>query len=122
MGLWNKRQPSRPVVPNVWRLKNPGANVDTLDPTHNLHSAYVERYANTLQPDPGAMAYARETYGLPDFTPIGAGIANRHIVNVIQPPVLTAVHAVLLTGIGGPIAGQMILQPLVNPQDDVFGG
>jgi len=74
-------------------------------------------------PDPGAQNYAFESLGLTEFTPIGAGVAQRQMFNVLQPPSLFVNGQMLLTsGVGGVAAGQVIFQPLIDPYNNTYGG
>lgn len=73
-------------------------------------------------PTPGAQNYAFESLGLVEFTPIGAGLGNRMQLAVLQPPqVYIQSQAVPTTGFGGPVAGQMALQPLIDPFNETYG-
>ena len=66
-------------------------------------------------PTPGAGAEAYESYALPAFTPIGAGV---HAValrpHAFYGPPMMARPASIVAGIPT-IAGQYVLQPLLNP-------
>jgi len=66
-------------------------------------------------PQPGAQAWAYETYQLPAFTPIGPGThAWRKRPHAFYGPPAYTYPATVIAGIPR-IAGQYILQPLVNP-------
>lgn len=74
-------------------------------------------------PSPGAQNYAFETLALAQFTQIGAGVAQRHFFKVLQPPQLyIGGQALPVTGLGGVSAGQMIMQPLIDPYSKTYGG
>lgn len=73
-------------------------------------------------PTPGAMNYAFESLGLVEFTPIGDGIGNRHQYQITQPPqVYINGIATWTDGLGGIIAGQAIMQPLIDPYNETYG-
>lgn len=69
-------------------------------------------------PDPGAQAFAYETYGLPAFPPSGPSIhAVAQRPHAFYGPPLVSRAAVITTGIPT-VAGQIFLQPLLNPYQD----
>lgn len=66
---------------------------------------------------PGTGNYAFESLALNELTPIGPSTNTAGFLKVVQPPQLyVAGRAVPTTGLGGLVAGQVILQPLINPQ------
>lgn len=66
-------------------------------------------------PTPGAGAEAYESYGLPAFTPIGAGVhAVSHRLHAFYEAPSYSMPATIVVGIPT-IAGQYVLQPLLNP-------
>lgn len=74
-------------------------------------------------PDPGAQNYAFETLGLVEFTPIGPAIGADIVLMKTQPPAFYISNSmVVINGLGGLAAGQIILQPLINPYDQTYGG
>lgn len=69
-------------------------------------------FRNTAQPTPGAMSYALTTEMLPAFPVLGTGIAAGALLVVPPYDQIPYVHAVTPAGLGGIVAGQIVLQPL----------
>lgn len=78
-------------------------------------------YVKTRQPDPGNSAYAYETLGLSEFTPIGAGVANRAQLKVVQPPPGYAIFTASQAGLGGLVMGTIYGQPLITNGGGIEG-
>lgn len=74
-------------------------------------------FEQTRQPSPGAMSYAYTNLGLAEFTPIGGGTANRQAFRPLQPPTMFSTLALKIQGLGGLAQGQVIGQPLANPDN-----
>ena len=74
------------------------------------------------QPTPGALAYAFESLGLVEFTPIGAGVAQRVQLRPLAAQSYLPAQLLPLQGLGGIVAGQVITQPLIDPYNQTFGG
>ena len=73
------------------------------------------------QPSPGAQAYAFETLGLAQFTPIGPAVAAREHINPFPgTPQPYVTKAVVLDGIAI-TAGQIYGQPLYDPSQGYVG-
>lgn len=72
-------------------------------------------YERKNLPSPGTQNYAYENLGLVEFSPIGPAIANRKQFMAFQPKTPFYLQAVPYQGVGGLTMGQMILQPLINP-------
>ena len=87
-----------------------------IPPRFNAFSAHM--FEERLLPSPGALNYAYVNLGLFEQTFIGAGIANRDFLHPLQPPQLYQLQAVSTAGIGGLSAGQMVLQPLIDPNTE----
>lgn len=74
-------------------------------------------------PSPGVQNYAFETLGLVEYTPIGAGVNARQFFAVTQPPQVYLPAAQLpVSGFGGVVPGQMVLQGLVDPYSQTYSG
>jgi hypothetical protein len=73
---------------------------------------------------PGAYDKAYENLSLAEFTQAGcgAGVIARQFFGVTQPPQLYVGLGTSLTGYGGLAAGQMIMQPLFDPNTQTYGG
>jgi hypothetical protein len=80
--------------------------------------AWEDKHARL--PQPGAQAFAWETYQLAEFTLIGPTVAVRRKWSVIQP---AQVHIGLAVPLAGNplIAGQIFHQPLYNPNTGTSG-
>lgn len=74
-------------------------------------------YERTRLPDPGAQNYAWLNLGLVEFSPIGAGTANRKQLLPMQPQASYARFATVQAGLGGLVQGTIYGQPLIS-----FGG
>ena len=101
---WKRRSEPKPGEPAYSPF------IDTLKGT--LYKAVFER---KQQPDPGAQAFAWETLALPAFTPIGPGVLaiSKRPHAFYAPPAYGFAGTVI---VGLPyIAGQYILQPLIDP-------
>lgn len=92
-------------------------------------SRFADIWKNTYHwqrkrlPTPGAQNYAFETLALAEFSPVGWGVRARQFFNVLQPPQLYVNgQALPITGLGGLIAGQVIMQPLIDPYSGTYGG
>lgn len=70
-------------------------------------------YARRSLPGPGSGNIAFETLALPEFTPIGAGVANQQQFRTLTPATYVP-HLIGVQGIGGLIPGQVFGTPLVN--------
>lgn len=80
-------------------------------------------WAKKKLPTPGTGNFAFESLGLVEFTPIGGAVLQRYTFNVTQPPQLyVGGQAVLTSGFGGLMAGQIIYQPLANSANNSYGG
>lgn len=88
-------------------------------PTTRFNPSWAFTYVRKPGPSPGAQNYAFENLGLAEFSPIGPGIANRSRLPPFGPRPLFGQLAVPVSGIGGLSAGQMILQPLLDPATPV---
>lgn len=97
------------------------------------HRADRSRFADIFQngfhwqkkrlPSPGTGNYAFETLALFETTPIGPAVAQRQMFKVVQPPQLyIRAQAIPVSGIGGINAGQVVLQPLIDPYSGTYGG
>ena len=74
-------------------------------------------------PTPGAMNYALESLGLPEYNVIGAGVGPRAYLMKTQPQQqYVPINAVLTNGLGGVVAGQIALQGLYDPNTGTFAG
>ena len=74
-------------------------------------------------PTAGAQNYAFESLGLAEFTPIGASVGIRNELLKMQPPQqYIPINSVLTNGIGGIVAGQVMLQGLYDPNTGTFAG
>ena len=87
-----------------------------LPPRFNAFNAHM--FEERRLPDPGTQNYAYVNLGLFEQTFIGPGVANRDFLHPLQPPQLYQLQAVSTAGIGGLSAGQMVLQPLIDPNTE----
>ena len=85
-------------------------------PRFNAFNAHMFR--ETAGPEPGTGNYAYTNLGLAEVTFIGAGTRNREQLRALQPPPLYQLQAVSSAGLGGLQQGQMILQPLLDPNQE----
>jgi hypothetical protein len=76
-------------------------------------SAHI--YENMPQPSPGTNSYAYTNLGLVETTPIGPAVANRQQLLPLQPQPLYANLGLKVQGIGGLVTGQIVGQPLIDP-------
>ena len=65
-------------------------------------------------PGPGTQNYAYENLGLPEFTPIGATVANRMQLRSIAGPPAYAHFATYQAGVGGLVQGTIYGYPLIT--------
>jgi hypothetical protein len=72
-------------------------------------------YRRKALPGPGSNNIAFETLALPEFTPIGPGIANHHQFQLLTRPTL-APHMIGVQGLGGLQHGQVYGTRLINTQ------
>lgn len=80
-------------------------------------SWFGHSHFRTRQPDPGTDALAYQALGLVEYSPIGAGDHNRmQLVPTSGVGTLFAGRALSAQGLGGLVAGQVISQPLIVPQ------
>ena len=84
-------------------------------------AGYSASYGATVQPSPGAMAYAYETLGLVAFPPSGPSIATRTPINPTATP-LYVLQSIPMVSFGGTVSGQMVAQPLFNPYGGGYSG
>jgi hypothetical protein len=84
----------------------------TLKAWQNLFSGYS--FIDNRLPEPEAGNQGFETLGLWEFSPIGWGIYVRQNLRETEPRQLMAYQAVMVQGLGGLSAGQVIMQPLIN--------
>lgn len=74
-------------------------------------------------PSPGAQNYAFETYGLSEFAVPGPGYGPRAELRTLQgPQSYLPTNAVVTNGLGGVVAGQIILQGLYDPNTNTYAG
>ncbi len=74
-------------------------------------------------PTAGSQNYAFESLGLAEFTPIGAAVGSRMMLQKTQPPQsYLPINAVLTNGLGGLVAGQIALQGLYDPNTGTYQG
>lgn len=103
---------------NIFRKKKPRIVMIPLDPPEGMYQGVWEK---KRQPSPGAQAYAWESLGLPQFTPIGASVVVRQALmptaGVLQPYVGQAVP---LQGMPT-TAGQIYGQPLFDNSSEGNG-
>lgn len=114
MPVWPWRQPP-PPAPQL--TDAPG-----LRPGPRFNPMVGHSHFYRPQPFPGAPAYAFETLGLAEFSPIGAAVVNRRQFNVLPPPTSFAALGVPTQGLGGLSMGQVIFGPLVVPDQYSFDG
>lgn len=82
------------------------------DPPAGMYQGVWEK---KRQPSPGAQAYAWESLGLSEFTPIGAGVHTRIGIRPLPGANQPAIGlAVALNGVPT-TAGQLFGQPLYDP-------
>jgi hypothetical protein len=81
------------------------------------------QYQNTVQPSPGAMAYAFESLALTPYPVSGPTVATRRPINPTAQP-MYVLQSVPLVGLsfGGTVAGQLVTQPLFNPYGGGYSG
>lgn len=78
-----------------------------------FHNAWENKFPYGF-PVPGAQAFGYESLGLVEFSPIGPSAAIAEQVRSVNPQLYTG-QAVYLAGMPTQ-AGQVIGQPLINPQ------
>lgn len=84
-------------------------------PRHGLHQHVFENKFPFNFPQPGAQAYAFESLGLVEFSPIGpSGAVLEPLRLSLGVPQMFSGQAVVLQGIGIQ-SGQLISQPLIDP-------
>jgi hypothetical protein len=84
------------------------------------HRVWENKYPQGF-PSPGPQAYSWETLSLPQFSPIGPGIATRQPIKPFNVAQVYSLQSVWLQGI--PTAsGQMIMQPLYDPNAGYVSG
>lgn len=120
-------QPTARSNPNPWSFISPAG-------THQEgHRANKKRFSDIVKnglhwqrkrlPTPGAQNYAFETLALFETTPIGPAVAQRKFFKVLQPQqIYFGGITVPITGLGGLAAGQYVMQPLVDPYNNTYGG
>jgi hypothetical protein len=74
------------------------------------------------QPTPGALAYAYETFGLPEFGVVESGIGSSYFFKLFQKPSYQSNKSVSIAGLGGIVAGTIRSQPLYDRQTNTWGG
>ena len=84
----------------------------TLKAWQSLFSGYS--FIDNRLPEPEAGNQGFETLGLWEFTPIGPGIYVRVKLRETEPRQLMTYQAIMVQGIGGLSAGQIIFQPLID--------
>jgi len=72
------------------------------------------------QLSPGAMAYAFESLGLSEYSPVGCGIVTRQPMRVTTPNVYFSPQYTS-AGLGGLVTGTMALQSLIDPYNGGYG-
>lgn len=87
-----------------------------------FNPTWAHTFERLFRLDPGAQAYSYTNLGLVEFSPIGAGTANRGFFHPLQPTPLFAAHGILTQGLGGLVNGQFIGQPLTDPNAPAVGG
>lgn len=78
-----------------------------------FHNVWENKFPFNF-PLPGAQGFGYESLGLVEFTPIGAGVPLQEQIRSVNPQLYVG-QAVTLAGIPTQ-AGQMITQPLIDPQ------
>lgn len=74
-------------------------------------------------PTAGAQNYAFESLGLVERSFIGAGVSPALHLNKMQnQPSYVGVNSVVVNGLGGLVAGQLILQGLYDPNTGTYAG
>lgn len=103
--------PTQYVIPNHPAVVTPGFD------DCGAHQSAQINYGLRAQPDlGGALNYAYENYGLPLVQPAGAWVVARTPFQPMGSKPLTVYPQATETSIGGLIPGQIISQPLLNPQ------
>lgn len=95
-----------------WSIKKKHTQPWEAMPRWGQHHMAWENKASRL-PEPGAQAYAYESYGLVEFSPIGPSVAVTTPLQKYSPPYVTGM-AVWLSGIPTQ-AGGVTLQALIDP-------
>jgi hypothetical protein len=117
-------------VPNAWpwiQSPPPAPSFEgALTPGPRMSPWTGHDFLYRQQPNPGAPAFAFQTYGLVEFTPIGAGDSNRRQLKPESAAgiVQFANLGLQTSGLGGLAQGQFALSPLIVPgflQLDVGG-
>lgn len=76
-----------------------------------IGSIFPWLYRRQSLPGPGSGNISFETLALPEFTPIGPGISNRH--QYLSTPQTVVPHVIGINGIGGPLHGTAFQTALV---------
>ena len=83
---------------------------------------YSLSYGNRSQPDVGgALNYAYENYGLPLNNVCGPYMVATHPTKPIGSQPVQYFQVAPVTSLGGLVPGQVISQPLLNPNDPYSG-
>lgn len=72
-------------------------------------------------PGPGASNYAFDSLALAESTPIGPGVRQRQFWTTVSMPLFVAAMSRPMSGLGGIVQGQAILQPLYDPYNNRYG-
>lgn len=105
MGFWtNKKKPPQTVLQQ-----------QVQSPVTRFNAEWKFTYEKKRLPGPGTQNYAYENLGLVEFSPIGAGVANRGQLNIVQPQPQYASLTVWLQGVGGLSMGTIYGTPLIDP-------
>jgi hypothetical protein len=81
----------------------------------------TQHWVKKEQPTPGAMQYAYESLGLPEFGMVNAGIISSRSMCPVSKPSYQSNKSVPITGFGG-VVGTIVSQPLYDPASNTFGG
>lgn len=95
------------------------------DPTNNrkLKTKAVFTLLERPQFNPGgANIFSIQNYGTPPFLPIGASILVRNMPRVFEGAIQASVQGDVNVTAGGFIPGQIVGQPLYDPQSNTIGG
>lgn len=103
----------------AWKIKQKPILPWEQMPRHGLHQHVFENKFPWNFPSPGAQAYAFESLGLVEFSPIGPSGVVIEPIRKFTPQMFVG-QAVALQGIGIQ-SGQMITQPLIDPDAGTTG-
>lgn len=114
-------------IPNAVETGSPaGAHSEGIrlhkNRSSSIYNTALFHWVKKRLPSVGAGNFAWSSYGLVELSPIGPSVAARNLYHTIAAQTYVNAQAVNTTGVGGLAAGQYISQPLIDEQNDTYGG